>query len=1070
MASFDSFPAKIVPPKYSEVIKRNRLFKVLDEKREHPGVWMSAPAGAGKTTLISSYAESRRVQVLWYQLDRTDSDPAAFFYYLRLATQQLNRQAAAALPLYTPEYTNGTMIFSRRAFEHVFAIFSGPALIVFDNYQDLPGNGDTQRILKAAVEWLPHHITMLFASRSAAPKQFARALANNRMATIDRRLLRFTVEETIALAKLTGKGSLRRQHAVKLHEITDGWAAGIVLYLKSHCENPQWISKSATTMTPTEIIDYFSEEVFDLAEDNVKSLLVNTAYLPQMTGDMAARVTGVKNAQEILLEMVRANSFINLRHGDPVVFQSHQLFREFLLKKAKQDLDEKALAALKSQSAQELDHEGYWEDALPIYFDQGDVNQATRLILAHAKEMIATGRHATLHAWLQSLPEHSYRENAWICYWLGASLLPTNPDMARPYLEDAYRTFRKKNDLNGKFNAQCAVLESITYRFDRLGLLDQWLVKDDHFLSSYFDHADRNDQMRCVFAVLNALAFSHPKQIDYALWEERAMQLIASNLDATLKIQISLPMLAYQIYKGDFVKGFDILAHHPPIDGNAMIPPLIMVSLHALLTSLYWHAGVFDKSKLSAAAGLDCSEKTGIHLVVFMTLVNAAQCALSDGDVASTKSIFNKMSQLLHQAGSYETTYWYLNSVWLNLIEGRIVDALRHSAMAIGSAEKSGCRKIEPIAYLGRALALWHGGESHSAEESLATAIDLCETLNTRHTLFACYLAKAEMGLHRQDDETLSGSLERAFQLARQNGYLTSFYWRKEVLGALCIEALKRGIEVDYVRHCITRRNLISKTPPLSLNHWPWPVRIYTLGRFGIVIHEEPFQFNGRVRQRPFDLLKTIIALDTGDGVAEHEIQDILWPQAEGDAAVRSYTITLHRLRRLLDCKEALRVSGGRISIDDRYVWIDIELLKRNLAKFDEKFRKLAPDAFPESPIELMNHILDLVGGDFLPGEQRYPILAMRSKIKSSVFDRILLLTRRLERLEAWETAVEWLKKALAIDDCSEACYQKLLACYRRLGLNAEAHMAFGQCSRNLDHQLGIKPSEATLSELNKLK
>lgn len=125
--------------------------------------------------------------------------------------------------------------------------------------------------------------------------------------------------------------------------------------------------------------------------------------------------------------------------------------------------------------------------------------------------------------------------------------------------------------------------------------------------------------------------------------------------------------------------------------------------------------------------------------------------------------------------------------------------------------------------------------------------------------------------------------------------------------------------------------------------------------------------------------------MDAGDGVAEHVIQDIWWPQAEGDAAVRSYTITLHQLRWLLVCKEALRVSGGRIFIDNRHVWIDIQPLNQNVAKFDVEWKKLAPDGFPEVHIDLMNDILDLVGGDILPGEQHYPILSMRTKIKAAI-------------------------------------------------------------------------------------
>jgi ATP/maltotriose-dependent transcriptional regulator MalT/DNA-binding SARP family transcriptional activator len=1070
MGSPERFPAKVVTPVYSKVLMRDRLFNTLDESRQRPAIWLSSPAGAGKTTLISSYTANRDVLVLWYQIDEGDSDPATFFYYLRLAVKRLNPKAAGALPLFTPEYTKGTAIFSRRFFESLFTTFSEPALIVFDNYQDVPTDALVQGILKEAVEVLPSHINMIFISRQAAPRQFSRALANNSITNMERQFLRFNLDETIALANMTDKHLLVRDQAEKIHYITDGWAAGITLYLKNGSQDNAWITKSKTTMTPTEIFDYFSEEIFNCVDEEVQNLLINTAFLPQMTGDMVTFVTGWDKAEEILSELVRANYFINQRHGDKLIFQYHPLFREFLLKKAAQQVPAEALQTLKMNSARGLEQEGWWEAALHIYFDVEDVEQTIRLLLAQAEGMIAQGRHKTLHSWLKKLPAVTCRNNAQLLYWTGISILPTDPNKALTYLENAYQKFNKNDDLSGKLNVQCAILESITYRFDQLGLLDQWIVQDNNFLSKYYEHTEQNEQMRTVFAILNALAFSHPNEIDYDLWEERGLQLLSSDVDVTLKIQISLPMLAYQIYRGNFIKAMDILSNHPDIDENLTIPPLIMVSLHALHTSLYWHVGKFSQCRQSAEAGLALSAKTGVHLVSFMTYVNGAQGAMSEGNGSLADEYFNKMERLLHQTGKYEKAYWYLNCVWKNLMQGHIADAVRNSEMAIGQAKKSGARKIEPIAYLGRALALHHSGKTSQAEQAISNAIDLCEALNTIHTQFACYLAQAEFRLGSPSQQVLTDALEKGLRLGRINNYVNTFYWRKETMAELCATALALGIETAYVRELIKTRQLTATVLPSGIDNWPWPVKVNTMGRFELFLNDARFEFKARVRQKPFDLLKVLIAMDDGNGVAEHEVQDVLWPQAEGDTAVNSYTTTLHRLRRLLDCKDAIRVSAGRVFLDERFIRVDVYVLKRLFIQLDASWETLNDDEFPDEPISVLKDIIDLAEGEFLPGEPSYPIEGMRSALNDRLISNIILLTHRLEALSAWEVAVKWLKTAIRIDDCSEHCYQHLLICYGNLGLKSEAHMSYEQCVRRLSAKLGIAPSEATKAQYLRVK
>lgn len=148
----------------------------------------------------------------------------------------------------------------------------------------------------------------------------------------------------------------------------------------------------------------------------------------------------------------------------------------------------------------------------------------------------------------------------------------------------------------------------------------------------------------------------------------------------------------------------------------------------------------------------------------------------------------------------------------------------------------------------------------------------------------------------------------------------------------ICAHALDAGIEQEYVKNIIRKFKL---TPPANaesiphLENWPYPIKIYTLGKFEILINGKPLESSGKVQKKPLEMLKAIIALGSAAPVPVEKIADKLWPDAEGDMAHQSFKFTVHRLRKLLGNEKAVRVQDGNVTLDMRYCWVDAWAEKR---------------------------------------------------------------------------------------------------------------------------------------------
>ena len=305
--------------------------------------------------------------------------------------------------------------------------------------------------------------------------------------------------------------------------------------------------------------------------------------------------------------------------------------------------------------------------------------------------------------------------------------------------------------------------------------------------------------------------------------------------------------------------------------------------------------------------------------------------------------------------------------------------------------------------------------------------------------------------------------------LGRERGYINTFYWSPSVMARLCVEAFEAGIEVDYVKNLVRKRNLVPESPPLECENWPWPVKIYTLGRFSLVENDKPLQFSGKVRKKPLDMLKAVIALG-GREVSEQQLVDALWPDAEGDAARMLFKTTLYRMRQLTGTIKAIAVHEGRVTLDNRLCWVDVWAFERMLGEADRMWPQgRTPSAMDpirsktKEAVRLTERALSLYQGPFLEADCNEPWTdSQREYLRIRYARAVSRLGNHWEQKRKFEQASDCYQAALRVDDLTEEFYQRLMLCYKKLGRKAEAVKTYTRCCSLLKANFGMDPSPET--------
>jgi LuxR family transcriptional regulator, maltose regulon positive regulatory protein len=424
-----------VPPVLPTFVPRPRITERLSIGMAGRLTLITAPAGFGKTTAVSSWLHPQSEasvaypfvlhpeRVVWVSLDTADNDMARFWAYVLAALEALVPEAAAVRqalfqsPQPSIEALLTTLI-------NTLSNLSHQTVLVLDDYHAIV-TPDIHRAIQFLLEHLPPRLHLLIISRSAPPLSLSRLRARGLLTEIHTVDLRFTPDEAARFLTEVMQLPLSAAEIAALEARTEGWITGLhlaALAMRSRGDLAGFIR--AFTGSNRLILEYLAEEVLARQPGHVQTFLLQTSILDRMCGSLCDAVLGLETAEHssvatskptniqiaysqlILAELERSNLFIVPLDDEQGWYRYHPLFVEALRHRLGNGATQQEATALHRRASRWFERQGLAPEALHHALAAEDWDRAVGLIEQQGLSIAEGGDEDIAGSWLAALPKH----------------------------------------------------------------------------------------------------------------------------------------------------------------------------------------------------------------------------------------------------------------------------------------------------------------------------------------------------------------------------------------------------------------------------------------------------------------------------------------------------------------------------------------------------------------------------------------------------------------------------------------------------------------------------------------
>lgn len=397
--------SKLQPPALPQgSVPRPRLLDELRAGRSQALTLVCAPAGYGKTTLLSQWmdADAAVSGFAWVTLDSGDADPTRFWTYAISALSKVDpsagRRSLPALSRRPEQLTAGAL---PALMEELHEGHRNLVLVLEDYH--LAEAPPLDESMSFFIEHRPARLQVVLSARSDPQLPLGRLRANGRLAEIRAEDLRFGDWEAAEFFSRAGIDDLSSAEVSKLEAYTEGWPAVLrlaVILLRSQPDRREYLQ--AFTGSTRQVADYLATEVLQTVTPAVRAFLLRTSVLQRLCGPLCDAVADTQRSGATLRDLSRANLFIGPVGTEGRWYRYHQLFAEAL--RLELEVTEPHLVPeLHSRAAAWFEREGDLESATGHAIAARDTGLSTRLVLGQLQPLVGAGHLATIERWLAGL-------------------------------------------------------------------------------------------------------------------------------------------------------------------------------------------------------------------------------------------------------------------------------------------------------------------------------------------------------------------------------------------------------------------------------------------------------------------------------------------------------------------------------------------------------------------------------------------------------------------------------------------------------------------------------------------
>jgi len=419
---------KLSPPRLSrKVIRREMAMQFLGNGAARPLTLVKAPAGFGKTTLLTEWREvlmGERKTVAWLTLDGEDNDPTHFVEYLFRTLSE----ALGTLMQGGQDYQVAGEILSAKvilaALINALDRIDREVTLILDDYETIV-SAEVHDLLAFLLLHIPQNLHLVVATRSEPPLPLSYLRAHDQIVEIDVDCMRFEIDDTRAFFSSISNLKLSASETRAIHDATEGWVTGLqiaTLAMRGRTSPSVLISSFSGHLKA--VSEYLVDNVLPQVPPQILEFMFRTSILDRLSGDLCEHVARTSGGAGNLEWLASQNMFLQGLDDDGRWYRYHALFADFLRAQLNQRFP-REIAALHMRAAEWFARHGHWAEAVKHALAADRIDLATEWVEHCAMREVEDSRVSNLLVWVRKLPESAVRQRPGLRIALAWALLLT---------------------------------------------------------------------------------------------------------------------------------------------------------------------------------------------------------------------------------------------------------------------------------------------------------------------------------------------------------------------------------------------------------------------------------------------------------------------------------------------------------------------------------------------------------------------------------------------------------------------------------------------------------------------